>query len=779
MARIFLSYRKADGVASGARSYLYEKLTNRYGPDSVFMDVERMQVGSDFRECLNDELQKTEVVIVLIGPEWVKHLQERAFNQDDFVRLEIETALKQGKPVLPLLLEGAVMPSHTEVPETISAFTFNHGVEIDTGRYFKEGVERLCKDLDQHIFNTEPSHKKKKPSLNAAAIATMVLLFILGLAAYQLKSSPKERPPAATKTQETIATKSSNLTSEAHQRSSTHDAEQTEILVVEQSRIAHAATKTQETIATKSSNLTSEAHQRSSTHDAEQTEILVVEQSRIAHASSSDEARVFLNHSGRASSMGNSVYVKRGSTITVYDTEGKELRSVAIPPEVRYSLNFTVLPDGSIAFLDNRNDVIYFVDNNGKHLKTIAISEGPDRRLQNMRGIVVNGKLIVSENGNQELLAVDLKTYDVSVFRSLKQLGNSLGPIVYSEGVFYICNRRIIYSFTSESEEITKVASTPEANITGAIVAHGRLFVVVNGISRIKDLSAKSRSQDGSLYEIDPKNGEVTEIKNALNYPQGLLLLRTGKSDQQKPKADLAQDGRKTATVPSPEVEHIRTWHNNKGQSFDGILLSVSLKNQTASIRRTSDQIAFEVPFNILSAEDQDYIDASDVGKGITPAIAPSKASLHMPAPQKLKPGLAKMLPSKLLDAEGKQVSRNELAGKMVGFYFSAHWCGPCRSFTPNLVDFRDANTKDFEVVFVSKDKSPEAQMDYMKNSNMNWYTLTHRSSEANALYEQFGVRGIPKLIIVSPDGKTITENGRRDVSSNPNGAIQAWLKSN
>ena len=197
MARIFLSYRRADGVASGARSYLYEKLTNHYGPDSVFMDVERMQVGSDFRECLNDELQKTDVVIVLIGPEWVKHIQERAFKQDDFVRLEIETALKQGKPVLPLLLEGAVMPSHTEVPETISAFTFNHGVEIDTGRYFREGVERLCKDLDEHIFNTEPSHKKKKPSLNTAAIAIMVMLFIFGLAAYQLTSNSKEWPPAA------------------------------------------------------------------------------------------------------------------------------------------------------------------------------------------------------------------------------------------------------------------------------------------------------------------------------------------------------------------------------------------------------------------------------------------------------------------------------------------------------------------------------------------------------------------------------------------------------
>ena len=136
------------------------------------------------------------------------------------------------------------------------------------------------------------------------------------------------------------------------------------------------------------------------------------------------------------------------------------------------------------------------------------------------------------------------------------------------------------------------------------------------------------------------------------------------------------------------------------------------------------------------------------------------------------------MLPVQILDSSGKKVSRDELAGKTVGFYFSAHWCPPCRAFTPNLVKFRDSNKDDFEVVFVSSDKSPEAQMGYMKETGMKWYTLPHRSSEGNTLKRQFGVRGIPALIIVSPDGKTITKNGRGDVSSNPKGAINSWSKS-
>ena len=140
-------------------------------------------------------------------------------------------------------------------------------------------------------------------------------------------------------------------------------------------------------------------------------------------------------------------------------------------------------------------------------------------------------------------------------------------------------------------------------------------------------------------------------------------------------------------------------------------------------------------------------------------------------------PSVTDLFEGPLLDAKGTEVSKKALAGKTVGIYFSAHWCPPCRSFTPKLVKFRDANKKDFEVVFVSSDRSPKAQLDYMKETGMKWYTMPHRSSAANALAKKYGVRGIPALIIVSPEGKTITKNGRGDVSSNAGGALKAWAK--
>jgi nucleoredoxin len=166
------------------------------------------------------------------------------------------------------------------------------------------------------------------------------------------------------------------------------------------------------------------------------------------------------------------------------------------------------------------------------------------------------------------------------------------------------------------------------------------------------------------------------------------------------------------------------------------------------------------------------------ISKILPALILSSILCLQAKAEQKrLSPELEDLFQGPLLDSQGKEVSKKMLGGKTIGIYFSAHWCPPCRSFTPKLVKFRDANKKDFEVVFVSSDKSPKAQMDYMKGSKMKWYTLPHRSDTANKLSKKFGVRGIPALIIVSDKGETITKNGRGDVSGNPEGAIKNWQK--
>ncbi len=135
------------------------------------------------------------------------------------------------------------------------------------------------------------------------------------------------------------------------------------------------------------------------------------------------------------------------------------------------------------------------------------------------------------------------------------------------------------------------------------------------------------------------------------------------------------------------------------------------------------------------------------------------------------------LFPAKILNSEGKAVSSKVLKDKIVGIYFSAQWCPPCRNFTPALVEFRDKNAKEFEVVFVSSDRSQEDQLKYMEKYGMKWYALPHGSDEANELKKKYEVRGIPSLVIVDAEGKTITKNGRSDVSGNPSGALASWQK--
>ena len=143
-----------------------------------------------------------------------------------------------------------------------------------------------------------------------------------------------------------------------------------------------------------------------------------------------------------------------------------------------------------------------------------------------------------------------------------------------------------------------------------------------------------------------------------------------------------------------------------------------------------------------------------------------------------LQAGLNKLLPDQLYDAQGKAIPRENLDGKIIGVYFSAEWCQPCRHFTPSLVKLRDGNQTDFEVVFVSSDRDARTQKKYMTSYKMQWPAVKHGSPEARKLKQRFKVRGIPTLVILDSDGNTLTINGQSAISRNPSGALAAWKKS-
>uniref|UniRef100_A0A5B6YMS9 protein-disulfide reductase n=1 Tax=Davidia involucrata TaxID=16924 RepID=A0A5B6YMS9_DAVIN len=107
------------------------------------------------------------------------------------------------------------------------------------------------------------------------------------------------------------------------------------------------------------------------------------------------------------------------------------------------------------------------------------------------------------------------------------------------------------------------------------------------------------------------------------------------------------------------------------------------------------------------------------------------------------------------------QVKIESLKGKKVGLYFSASWCGPCRRFTPNLVEvYNELSPKgDFEIVFVSADEDDESFNGYF--SKMPWLAIPFFDSNTrDRLDELFKVRGIPYLVILDENGKVLTDGG-------------------
>jgi hypothetical protein len=150
MPKIAISYRRSDSSAIAGR--IADQLAARYGRESIFFDVESVPLGTDFRKFIQDAWSDAKVLLVVVGPRWLGNQSgetARIRQRNDVVRIEVETALKRDITIIPVLVDGATMPSSGELPKSLRAFADRNAAEVDGGRDFHPHMDRLMQAVDR------------------------------------------------------------------------------------------------------------------------------------------------------------------------------------------------------------------------------------------------------------------------------------------------------------------------------------------------------------------------------------------------------------------------------------------------------------------------------------------------------------------------------------------------------------------------------------------------------------------------------------------------------
>jgi len=154
MATIFLSYRRTDGPQA---CRVYDWLGQRFGNDSVFMDVAAIPFAVSFPDFLEQAIANSKVLIALIGAQWLTKIHEA----DDPVRMEVEVAIANHIPVLPVLIGNTPMPDVEELPASISTIASQNAVTVG-----------VLHDFNTHMQSLLPKVESILGALAAESVAT-------------------------------------------------------------------------------------------------------------------------------------------------------------------------------------------------------------------------------------------------------------------------------------------------------------------------------------------------------------------------------------------------------------------------------------------------------------------------------------------------------------------------------------------------------------------------------------------------------------------------------
>ncbi len=146
---VFISYRRDD--AGYAAHMIRDHLVANIPGVQVFMDIDNIPLGVDFRAHLDGQVQKCDVMLAIVSDHWLGQsptsTQRRIDSPTDFVRTEVESALRRRIPVVPVLVGRAGLPTSEELPDALREFAYRQAAEVRHGPHLKSQLDRLTQFL--------------------------------------------------------------------------------------------------------------------------------------------------------------------------------------------------------------------------------------------------------------------------------------------------------------------------------------------------------------------------------------------------------------------------------------------------------------------------------------------------------------------------------------------------------------------------------------------------------------------------------------------------------
>ena len=197
MSRVFVSYRRDD--SAGAAGRLYERLVREFGEARVFMDVEGgIPHGADFPTEIARALKEASALLVVIGRHWLTSAgadgRPRIQDEADWVVTEIATALERGIFVLPVLVDGAVMPQEALVSKRIAALARKQAVDIRASSW-QYDLDRIVTALSP-VVGTARGTTRRRVAI-AAAVTAVAIAAVVAVAPF-FRATPAPAPAAVT-----------------------------------------------------------------------------------------------------------------------------------------------------------------------------------------------------------------------------------------------------------------------------------------------------------------------------------------------------------------------------------------------------------------------------------------------------------------------------------------------------------------------------------------------------------------------------------------------------